>query len=280
MKKITLHALALAIGSAAFAALPAPTLQAQTLVTVTPGNTSGWVDNSDQKSMPAGSATATITNVNSNDGDGSLQLTMTGVSQPAYANGSSLVTGNLSSLSSASFDWSQAVGAPGNPVFRMYINDGGATAGAFNYGSLGWYGTDSNIWQSSGNLASTGQFFLRVKTLTNVQGQLSTDCKSIGQSFDDRRQTITQWIAACNGQNGAFNLTTAQITALQMDQGTWPGFTGTNTSYVDNVNIGYTNGPNTTFDFATTTPEPSSMALLGSGLIGLVPMFRRRRKNA
>ncbi|HEY5086686.1 MAG TPA: PEP-CTERM sorting domain-containing protein [Gemmatimonadaceae bacterium] len=46
---------------------------------------------------------------------------------------------------------------------------------------------------------------------------------------------------------------------------------------LDEAINGYDSHPNGTFTL-TTTPEPGSMALLGTGLMGLVPLVRRKRK--
>lgn len=269
------------LAAALFAAAP---LAAQTVV-VTPANqhSTGWFDNSSSTVTSTGSTS--IVASPSGDGDGSLRLTTVGGggagAQPALINSNTAVVGgSLSSLSSggyAGMNYFQDTGAPGNPVFRLVLS--GVTGGPSSFMTMGWYGSaEGPAWQQSGNIASSGSFFFRA----GRGGQIADNC-TVGSgtgSFSDRMQTLSAWLNACNGNGNTYNFSAANVKWIQVDQGSWPGFTGTNNSYVDDVAIGYggTAGT-TTYDFANTTPEPSSIALLGTGLFGLVPMVRRRRKQ-
>jgi hypothetical protein len=73
----------------------------------------------------------------------------------------------------------------------------------------------------------------------------------------------------------AANAVGATLYVISVNAGIGSGWNGTFTGAVDNITFGF-NGAYTTYNFEV-VPEPASMLALGSGLIGLLGLRRRKR---
>ncbi len=245
--------------------------------TVTPTNLNGWTLTDDA----SGTNPVTITNAKPFNGNGSLQYTVSAANQqPAarYLLNTPVALQGLNSLS-LGFSFLTPVGTvpASSPTIRLLllgITNGNQPGGRTD-GSLGWYlNGSSNSWATQSLSLNSGDFFFRVGGV----GQAANNCMSTSSSFDDRRQTIAAFEAACTGAGGTINLNTATIVGVQVDWGTFTT-PGTVTSYADQVNFSIgANSGNYNFETTSVVPEPASVALLGFGMVALGFAARRRKQ--
>ena len=91
---------------------------------------------------------------------------------------------------------------------------------------------------------------------------------SLDPNFPQYDKTLADWVNEAANAN-------ATLYVISVNAGIGSGWNGTFTGAVDNITFGF-NGNSTTYNFEV-VPEPASMVALGSGLIGLLGLRRRKR---
>jgi hypothetical protein len=170
--------------------------------------------------------------------------------------------------STAGAQYSQTVGAESGPVSTRGDNDitllaPPFTAGLFTGIPAGTItsATISGSFGGSGNNARSGPAQIFLNSVMVAECQTDEDCE-----YND----MTPFSFTFDASNfSALMNSIATLTVVPTDPS-------------DNNNSFIRLGPTTlSIDFATTTtttPEPATTALLATGLMGLVPILRRRRR--
>jgi hypothetical protein len=187
---------------------------------------------------------------------------------PNLLNPSSIL-GPLSALSHLSYEWyrDRSSTAPSHlhPVLRLgilrvnsnnSINLGYLVFERVYNGFSGAAPTDS--WQSDNIIGSNYKLWATA----------SLGFGDPNVNINDVLKTIPEWVSAASNAN-------ATLFVISVNAGIGSGWNGTFEGAVDNITFGF-GGNYTTYNFEV-VPEPASMVALGSGLIGLLGLRRRKR---
>jgi hypothetical protein len=180
----------------------------------------------------------------------------------------SSILGSLAALSHLSYEWyrdgSSTAPAWLHPVLRLGIlrvnQDNTFALGYLIFERVynGFGAAPTNSWQSD-------------DIVSNNYGLWATASLGFGDpnvNFSQVFKTIPDWVSAANAVG-------ATLYVISVNAGIGSGWNGTFTGAVDNITFGF-GGNYTTYNFEV-VPEPASMVALGSGLIGLLGLRRRKR---
>jgi hypothetical protein len=180
----------------------------------------------------------------------------------------SSILGSLAALSHLSYEWyrdgSSTAPAWLHPVLRLGIlrvNQDNTFALGYLifervYNGFGAAPTDS--WQSDDIVSNNYKLWATA----------SLGFGNPNDNINNVLKTIPEWVSAASNAN-------ATLLVISVNAGIGSGWNGTFTGAVDNITFGF-NGTYTTYNFEV-VPEPASMAALGSGLIGLLGLRRRKK---
>ena len=180
----------------------------------------------------------------------------------------SSILGPLADLSHLSYEWyrdgSSSVANHLHPVLRLGIlrvnQDNSINLGYLVFERIynGFGAAPTNSWQSDDIIGSSYKMWA---TASLGFGDPNVNINNV-------LKTIPEWVAAASDAN-------ATLYVISVNAGIGSGWSGTFTGAVDNITFGFNNAF-TTYNFEV-VPEPASMVALGSGLIGLLGLRRRKR---
>lgn len=180
----------------------------------------------------------------------------------------SSILGPLAALSHLSYGWyrDSSSTAPDylHPVLRLGIlrvnQDNSINLGYLVFDRIynGFGAAPTSSWQSDDIIGSSYKMW-------------ATRSLGFGDPNDNINnvlKTIPEWVTAASDAN-------ATLYVISVNAGIGSGWNGTFTGAVDNITFGF-NNTFTTYNFEV-VPEPASIVALGSGLIGLLGLRRRKR---